>query len=59
MTSAGSARLVVLDSVLVDLTLRVDALPDRGGDVRSDSSMLAPGGGFNVLAAAARQGMAT
>ncbi len=52
-------RLVVLDSVLIDVTLRVDALPQRGGDVRSRASLVTPGGGFNVLAAAARQGMAT
>ena len=49
--------LVVLDSVLVDLTLRVTRLPDRGGDVRSSRSSLATGGGFNVLAAARRQGL--
>ena len=50
-------RLVVLDSVLIDLTLRVGALPDRGGDVRCDGSSLSVGGGFNVLAAARRQGV--
>ncbi len=49
--------LVVLDSVLVDLTLRVTRLPDRGGDVRSSRSSLSTGGGFNVLAAARRQGL--
>ena len=59
MTSAVRPRLVVLDSVLIDLTLRVVALPSRGGDVRSEASLVTPGGGFNVLAAAARQGMAT
>ena len=50
-------RLVVLDSVLVDLTLRVAGLPERGGDVRSSRSSLSTGGGFNVLAAARRQGL--
>lgn len=50
-------RLVVLDSVLVDLTLRVTRLPSRGADVRSSQSSLATGGGFNVLAAARRQGL--
>ncbi|MHB8334108.1 MAG: PfkB family carbohydrate kinase [Acidimicrobiales bacterium] len=49
--------LVVLDSVLVDLTLRVAELPERGGDVRSSWSSLSTGGGFNVLAAASRQGL--
>ncbi len=49
--------LVVLDSVLVDLTLRVAELPELGGDVRSSWSSLSTGGGFNVLAAASRQGL--
>ncbi len=52
------ARLTVLDSVLLDLTLRVDALPARGGDVVSAPAHLATGGGFNVLVAAQRQGLA-
>lgn len=51
-------RLVVLDSVLVDVTVRVPALPARGTDTRAAESLLAAGGGFNVAAAAARQGLA-
>ncbi len=53
------ARLTVLDSVLIDLTLRVGALPERGGDVVSAPAHLATGGGFNVLVAARRQGLAS
>ncbi|MGC8498255.1 MAG: PfkB family carbohydrate kinase [Acidimicrobiales bacterium] len=52
------ARLTVLDSVLIDLTLRVGALPARGQDVVSAPAHLATGGGFNVLVAARRQGLA-
>jgi sugar/nucleoside kinase (ribokinase family) len=53
-----AGRLVVLDSVLVDVTVVVDALPARGSDTRARESVVAAGGGFNVAAAAARQGMA-
>ena len=37
--------------------LDVPALPRRGGDVLARGSQLTPGGGFNVMAAAARQGL--
>ena len=50
-------RLLYLGNVVVDFVLDVPALPDRGGDVLARRSRLAPGGGFNVMAAAARQGL--
>ncbi len=50
-------RLLYLGNVVVDIVLDVPALPDRGGDVLARGSQLAPGGGFNVMAAAARQGL--
>ncbi len=50
-------RLVHLGNVVVDLVLVVPALPARGGDVLATGSQLTPGGGFNVMAAAARQGL--
>jgi sugar/nucleoside kinase (ribokinase family) len=37
--------------------MRVAALPPRGGDILARSAQVAVGGGFNVMAAAARQGM--
>ena len=37
--------------------MRVPALPERGGDVLAASSAVTVGGGFNVMAAAARQGL--
>ncbi len=41
----------------MDVVLDVTALPDRGGDVLADRTETTPGGGFNVMAAAARQGL--
>jgi sugar/nucleoside kinase (ribokinase family) len=50
-------RLLHLGNVVVDVVLDVPALPDRGGDVLADRTETTPGGGFNVMAAAARQGL--
>ena len=50
-------RLLHLGNVVVDIVLDLPALPDRGGDVLASRTGLAPGGGFNVMAAAARQGL--
>ena len=53
-----AARLFVLDSVMVDVTVRVARLPARGSDTRASTSLVATGGGFNVASAAARHGLA-
>ncbi|HEY6491665.1 MAG TPA: PfkB family carbohydrate kinase [Trebonia sp.] len=50
-------RLVFAGEAIVDLALRVPALPGRGGDVLATSYEVAAGGGFNVMAAAARNGL--
>ena len=50
-------RLVLLGSVLVDVVMFVPALPASGGDILATDSLIATGGGFNVLAAAQRQGL--
>jgi sugar/nucleoside kinase (ribokinase family) len=42
---------------VVDVVFRVPSLPPRGGDVIASGPQSLPGGGFNVAAAAARQGM--
>jgi sugar/nucleoside kinase (ribokinase family) len=55
--SPGDRRLVGLASVLVDLTVRVPALPARGGDVLGADGGHAAGGGINALATAARLGL--
>jgi sugar/nucleoside kinase (ribokinase family) len=51
------SRLLHLGNVVVDIVLDVPALPERGGDVLATGTNLTPGGGFNVLVAAARQGL--
>ncbi|MFI5607320.1 PfkB family carbohydrate kinase [Amycolatopsis sp. NPDC051903] len=50
------SRLIHTGQVVVDLVLGVPHLPARGGDVLATSTNLLPGGGFNVMAAAARAG---
>ena len=50
-------RLLHLGNVVVDIVLDVPALPERGGDVLATGSVMTPGGGFNVMVAAARQGL--
>ncbi len=50
-------RLLHLGNVVVDVVLDIPALPERGGDVLASRTEVTAGGGFNVLAAAARQGL--
>src|ERR1043166_8097474 len=50
-------RLVFAGEALVDLLMRIPALPERGGDMLAESSSVQVGGGFNIMAAAARQGL--
>jgi len=50
-------RLVFAGEAIVDLVMRVPALPERGGDMLAESSSVQVGGGFNIMAAAARQGL--
>ena len=52
-------RVIHTGQVVIDLTLRIEAIPEPGGDVFADESSLAVGGGFNVLAAARRMGVET
>jgi sugar/nucleoside kinase (ribokinase family) len=51
-----SGRLVHTGQVVADLVMRVDALPPVGGDVLASDFQQFVGGGFNVMAAAARSG---
>lgn len=53
------ARLLYTGQVVVDLVMALDALPRSGGDVLARSAAFETGGGFNVMAAARRSGMAT
>jgi sugar/nucleoside kinase (ribokinase family) len=55
--SARIDRLVHVGNVLIDLVMNIPALPQAGGDVLATSSQVTPGGGYNVMVAAARQGL--
>jgi sugar/nucleoside kinase (ribokinase family) len=57
VTGRSIQRLLHLGNVVIDIVLDLPALPHRGGDVLASHTELAPGGGFNVMAAAARQGL--
>jgi sugar/nucleoside kinase (ribokinase family) len=50
-------RLVSLGNVIIDIVAEVPALPERGSDVLASGVALEVGGGFNLMAAAARQGL--
>src|SRR6202042_11777 len=50
-------RLVFAGEAIVDVLMRVPGLPPRGVDLLGTSSQVTVGGGFNVMAAAARQGL--
>jgi sugar/nucleoside kinase (ribokinase family) len=52
-------RLILVDSVVVDVVLNVNALPERGSDTFVERSDSFAGGGFNVMAAASRLGLAS
>jgi sugar/nucleoside kinase (ribokinase family) len=55
-TAPTGPRFLSTGSVVVDVPLRVPHLPERGGDVLADGGGAVVGGGFNVVASAARQG---
>jgi sugar/nucleoside kinase (ribokinase family) len=56
---SDAPRLILVDSVVVDVVLNVDALPERGSDTLVERSDSFAGGGFNVMAAASRLGLAS
>jgi sugar/nucleoside kinase (ribokinase family) len=47
-------RLLCLDTVLIDVVLKVAGLPERAGDVLASEQLITTGGGFNAMSAAAR-----
>jgi sugar/nucleoside kinase (ribokinase family) len=51
-------QLFVADSVMIDLVLPVGTLPASGGDVMASAALFTVGGGFNVMSAVRRQGLA-
>jgi sugar/nucleoside kinase (ribokinase family) len=50
-------RLLSVGSIVADIRIDVPHLPPRGGDVLGSTASVSAGGGFNVLAAAARNGL--
>jgi len=50
-------RLVFAGEAIVDLLMWVPALPERGSDMLAESAAIEVGGGFNIMAAAVRQGL--
>ena len=57
MSQPSVNRLVFAGEAIVDLLMRVPALPERGGDMLAESAAVEVGGGFNIMAAAVRQGL--
>ncbi|WP_191485056.1 PfkB family carbohydrate kinase [Pseudomonas sp. FEN] len=51
------ARLLHTGQVMVDLVMSLEQLPASGGDVLANSASFEAGGGFNVMAAARRNGL--
>jgi sugar/nucleoside kinase (ribokinase family) len=43
---------------MIDIVVRIDRLPESGGDVLASEHQIATGGGYNAMSAAARQGVA-
>ncbi|PZO58431.1 MAG: sugar kinase [Leifsonia xyli] len=50
-------RLVSVGNVVVDIVMRIDAIPDPGGDVIASASEITAGGGLNTMVAAVRDGL--
>ena len=51
------SRLVSVGNVIVDIVMRIGALPEPGGDVIADGSEITAGGGLNTMVAARCDGM--
>src|SRR4029077_7483316 len=50
-------RLLCVGSIVADIRIDVPHLPPRGGDVLGSVASVSAGGGFNILAAATRNGL--
>ncbi|KFF49416.1 sugar kinase [Gammaproteobacteria bacterium MFB021] len=53
----SAARLIHTGQVIVDLVMPIERLPPPGGDTLAMDATFEVGGGFNVMAAASRDGM--
>lgn len=54
---SDAPRLFCLDTVLIDVVLKISALPERAGDALASEQLVTAGGGFNAMSAAARHGL--
>ncbi|RGE17615.1 PfkB family carbohydrate kinase [Leucobacter sp. wl10] len=54
--STRAPRVLHTGQAIADIVLRIPALPSAGGDVLASATDITAGGGFNVMAAAARDG---
>ena len=52
---SASARLFCLDTVMIDIVLRIAEIPESGSDVLADEHLIATGGGYNAMSAAAER----
>lgn len=50
-------RLIHVGNVVMDIVVNVRDLPPKGADIIASGSLVTPGGGFNVMVSAARQGL--
>ncbi|KNH27549.1 sugar kinase [Pseudomonas syringae] len=50
-------KMLHTGQVMIDLVMAVDKLPQSGGDVLAQTARFEAGGGFNVMAAARRNGL--
>jgi sugar/nucleoside kinase (ribokinase family) len=57
--TAPITQLISAGNVVIDIVATVDDLPERGGDVFASGGRLEPGGGFNLMLSARRQGLPT
>ncbi len=53
-----SARLFCLDTVMIDVVVRIARVPESGGDILASEHLITTGGGYNAMSAASRQGVA-
>jgi len=51
-------RFLCLDTLMIDVVVKIMRLPERGSDAVATDRLVTPGGGFNAMTAAARQDMA-
>ncbi|WP_086106181.1 PfkB family carbohydrate kinase [Alloscardovia macacae] len=52
----SNAKFVYFGQVIVDYSLAIDSLPERGGDIFASRSSINTGGGYNTLYAARKMG---